>query len=83
MSLKQLPRRLSRSCADEAGQTLIEYAVLALLISIAAVILMSAIGLDIAEWFDAIENVLGLGADNTVDATPGTDDATAPTGVVN
>ena len=66
---------------DESGQTLIEYALLAFLIAIVSIVLLAAIGLDLAETFDAIENALGLGADNTVDATPGTDDATAPTGV--
>ena len=66
---------------DESGQTLIEYALLAFLIAIVSIVLLAAIGLDLAETFDKIENSLGLGADNTVDTTPGTDDATAPTGV--
>ena len=65
---------------DEAGQTLIEYALLAFLVAIVSIVLLAAIGLDLAETFDEVENALGLGADNTV-ATPGTDDASAPTGV--
>ena len=39
--------------------------------------LLAAIGLDLAETFDEIENALGLGADNTIDTTPGTNDAAA------
>ena len=66
---------------DERGQTLIEYALLAFLIAIVSIVLLSAIGLDLAETFNKIENSLGLGNDNTVDTTPGTDDASAPTGV--
>jgi Flp pilus assembly pilin Flp len=66
---------------DEEGQTLIEYALLAFLVAIVSIVLLSAIGLDLAETFDEIENALGLGNDNTVNTTPGTDDATAPTGV--
>ena len=45
-----------------------------------SIILLAAIGLDLAETFDEVENSLGLGADNTVDATPGTDDADAADG---
>ena len=67
---------------DEEGQTLIEYALLAFLVAIVSIVLLSAIGLDLAETFDEIENALGLGNENTVDTTPGTDDQDAPTGVV-
>ena len=73
--------RLTRLRSDEAGQTLIEYSGMALLVSIAVIVLLSAIGLDIAEWFDAVEDALGLGAGNTVDTSPGTDDTSAPSGV--
>ena len=72
--------QMSRLRKDEAGQTLIEYALLAFLIAIVSIVLLAAIGLDLAETFDEIENALGLGADNTVTA-PGTDDASAPSGV--
>ncbi len=75
-----LRRQLSRLQAED-GQTLIEYGGVALLISIAVLVLLTALGLDIAEGFDEIENTLGLGDDNTIDTTPGTDDASAPAGV--
>ena len=76
-----LQARISRLRAEESGQTLIEYAGMALLISIALIVLLAAIGLDLAEGFDLIEDTLGLGTPNVVDATPGIDDAAAPTGV--
>ena len=60
---------------------MIEYAGMALLISVALIVLLTAIGLDLAEGFDVIENTLGLGESNVVDAAPGIDDAAAPTGV--
>ena len=82
MIITYLRSQLSRLRKDEAGQTLIEYALLAFLVAIVSIVLLSAIGLDLAETFDKIENSLGLGTENTVDATPGTDDADAPTGVV-
>ena len=63
------------------GQTMIEYALLAFLISVFSIIFLSAIGLDLAEWMDAVENALGLGNDNSVNATPGTDDADTAAGV--
>jgi Flp pilus assembly pilin Flp len=70
---------------DEEGQTLIEYALLAFLIAIVAILLLAAIGLDLAETFDKVENSLGIGADNVVDTPVGTDDQTAPTdtGTIN
>jgi Flp pilus assembly pilin Flp len=66
---------------DEDGQTLIEYALLAFLIAIVSIVLLAAIGLDLAETFDKIENSLGLGNPNTVDTTPGTNDAASAAGV--
>jgi len=72
--------QLSRLRKDEAGQTLIEYALLAFLIAIAAIIFLSAIGLDLAETFDEVENALGLNDPN--DLTPtGVDDAATADGV--
>ena len=53
-------------CAKSEGQTLIEYALLAFLIAIVSIVLLAAIGLDLAETFDEVENALGLGAHNTV-----------------
>ena len=77
--------QLSRLRKDEAGQTLIEYALLAFLIAIVAILLLAAIGLDLAETFDKVENSLGLGASNVVDTPVGTDDQIAPTetGTIN
>ena len=49
---------------EENGQSMIEYALLAFLIAIAAVVLLSVIGVDIAEVFDSVENQIG---DNTAD----------------
>jgi Flp pilus assembly pilin Flp len=74
-------QRLAQLRTDESGQTLIEYAGMTLLIAIVVVVLLSAIGLDIAEWFNGVEDALGVGSDNTVDATPGLDDVSAPSGV--
>ena len=83
MSPTDLNARLARLRTEESGQTLIEYAGMVLLVAIVSIVLLSAIGLDLAEWFDAVDEALGLGDANTADATPGTDDASAPTGVVN
>jgi Flp pilus assembly pilin Flp len=78
--LSHVRAALARLRKDD-GQTLIEYALLAFLIAIVSIVLLYAIGLDLAETFDEIENALGLGADNTIDTTPGTDDASAPSNV--
>ena len=77
--------RLARLRDEVEGQTLIEYALLAFLIAIVAILLLAAIGLDLAETFDKVENSLGLGADNVVDTPVGTDDQAAPTetGTIN
>jgi Flp pilus assembly pilin Flp len=83
MTRTNLHARLTRSRSEEAGQTLIEYAPIALLVSIAAIVLLSAIGFDLAEWFDAVENTLGVGGGDAVDTAPTRDDDTsAPSGVV-
>ncbi len=71
--------QLARLRDEVEGQTLIEYALLAFLIAIVSILLLAAIGLDLAETFNEIEDSLGLGNDNTVDATVGTDDQTTPT----
>jgi Flp pilus assembly pilin Flp len=78
--INYLRARIARLRKDE-GQTLIEYALLAFLIAIVSILLLAAIGLDLAETFDEVENALGLGNSNTI-TTPGTDDQAAPTGVV-
>lgn len=72
--------QLARLRSEIEGQTLIEYALLAFLIAIAAIIFLSAIGLDLAETFDAVENALGLGLENDATAS-GVNDATAASGV--
>lgn len=72
--------QLARLREEDVGQTLIEYALLAFLIAIVSILLLAAIGLDLAETFDEVENALGLGAPNTI-TTPGTDDTAAPVGV--
>jgi len=63
---------LSRLRREEEGQSMIEYALLAFLIAIAAVVLLSVIGVDVAEVFDSVEN--NIGDDTAVD------DGTAPQG---
>lgn len=65
---------------EEDGQTLIEYALLAFLVAIVSILLLTAIGLDLAETFDEVENALGLGAANDVH-TPGTSDVATPDNV--
>lgn len=52
-------RAYNRVRDEERGQSMIEYALLAFLIAIAAVVLLSVIGVDIAEVFDDVENNLG------------------------
>jgi Flp pilus assembly pilin Flp len=73
--------RLNRLWAGENGQTLIEYALLAFLIAIAAILFLAAIGLDLAETFDAVENALGLGASNDATTDPAVSDAATASGV--
>ena len=73
--------QLERLRSEEDGQTMIEYAGMALLVSISVILILSAIGLDLAETFDEVENALGIGAANDVPDDPGVSDATPPTGV--
>ncbi len=77
--INQLRAQLARLRKDD-GQTLIEYALLAFLVAIVSIVLLAAIGLDLAETFDEVENALGLNGENDI-ATPGKDDADAPAGV--
>jgi Flp pilus assembly pilin Flp len=78
----ELRSRLARLQAEEAGQALIEYAFLAVLVAIVAIVFLAAIGLDLTEPFNAIEDVLGLGGENTVDPPAvGIDDAATADGV--
>lgn len=62
---------------SERGQGMVEYALILFLVSIGAVILLTAIGFDIQEVFNAVENALGFGDSETPgptgdnDASPG------------
>jgi Flp pilus assembly pilin Flp len=72
--------QLARLRKDD-GQTMIEYALLAFLVAIVSIVFLSAIGLDLAETFDAVEDALGIGAPNPgVDSTPGVSDTVPHTG---
>ena len=63
---------------NELGQNLIEYAFLLFILSIALVVLLSVIGVDIKEMFDAVENETGDNAVNGDDglSVPSDDNAT-------
>jgi Flp pilus assembly pilin Flp len=63
---------------EERGQGLVEYALLLVLVSIAIVILLSVVGVDLKEMFDAVENLTG-DPDNGEDPVRpiGDDNATA------
>jgi Flp pilus assembly pilin Flp len=59
---------------SERGQGMVEYALILFLISIGAVVLLTAIGFDIQEVFDTVEDALGIGGADPTDPT-GDDDA--------
>jgi Flp pilus assembly pilin Flp len=63
---------------SERGQGMVEYALILFLISIGAVLFLTAIGFDIQEVFDEVENALGID-DGEVPAAVGDDDNPAPT----
>jgi Flp pilus assembly pilin Flp len=68
--------KAARAFKDESGQSLIEYALLALFIAMAAIILLSVIGVDVAEFFDSVEDVTGdAGNGNEPVVVPGDDNA--------
>ena len=79
--LDRLLRRAGARIRQDQGQTLVEYAVLAALIAVASILFLSAIGLDIAEIFDKVENAFGIGSPNTV-GPGGVSDVAPKTGVV-
>jgi Flp pilus assembly pilin Flp len=58
---------------NEEGQTLIEYALIASLVAIAAILLLVAVGWDIQETFDQVEEALGFGTNGV--APTGDEDA--------
>jgi Flp pilus assembly pilin Flp len=47
--------------SSERGQGMVEYALILFLISIGAVLFLSAIGFDVQEVFDEVEDALGIG----------------------
>jgi len=66
-------RELVRSCiqrlrADERGQTMIEYALIAFLVAIAAIVLLANVGVDLEEVFNKIEDALGFSQSATTPA---------------
>ena len=63
--------------ASERGQGMVEYALILFLISIGAVLFLTAIGFDVQEVFDEVENALGIG-DPDPPADEGDDDQAAP-----
>ena len=75
-----LRARLAELRIAESGQTLVEYALLGVLVSIVAIAFLAAVGLDLSEAYDAVENLLGVGGDNTVSTPVGEDDTAAPLG---
>ena len=63
---------------SERGQGMVEYALILFLISIGAVVLLTAIGFDVQEVFDEVEDALGIGpAEAPTDE--GDNDQAAPT----
>jgi Flp pilus assembly pilin Flp len=62
---------------SERGQGMVEYALILFLVSIGAVLFLTAIGFDIKEVFDSVENALGLG-DGEAPAPTGDNDQAGP-----
>lgn len=63
---------------SERGQGMVEYALILFLISIGAVLFLTAIGFDVQEVFDEVEDALGIG-DPEAPADEGDNDQAAPT----
>jgi Flp pilus assembly pilin Flp len=59
---------------SERGQGMVEYALIVFLISIGSLILLTAIGFDLQEVFDSVEEALGTGEPDAENPT-GDDDA--------
>jgi pilus assembly protein Flp/PilA len=66
---------------SERGQGMVEYALIVFLISIGSLILLTAIGLDLQEVFDTVEDALGTGPADNENPT-GDDDAEVGAGQV-
>ena len=62
---------------SERGQGMVEYALILFLISIGAVLFLTAIGFDVQEVFDEVEDALGVG-DPEAPADEGDNDQAAP-----
>jgi Flp pilus assembly pilin Flp len=63
---------------SERGQGMVEYALILFLISIGAVLFLTAIGVDVQEVFDEVENALGIGPDIEAPGDEGDDDTPSP-----
>ena len=50
--------------ADERGTTQVEYGLITVLSSIVAIVLLLAIGFDVIELVDAVEDLTGLGGED-------------------
>jgi Flp pilus assembly pilin Flp len=72
-----LARRVVRLLPEQRGQTLIEYGLLTFLIAIAAIAFLTAIGFDLEEVFNEVEDSLGLDTGEAPTAT-GDDDQPTP-----
>ena len=59
LSVLLIVRAVGRAVTVTRGQTLIEYTLILALIAIVTMLLMSAVGWDLQETFDGIENFLG------------------------
>jgi Flp pilus assembly pilin Flp len=64
--------------SSERGQGMVEYALILFLISIGAVLFLTAIGFDVQEVFDEVEDALGIGGPEAP-ADEGDNDQAAPT----
>lgn len=73
---RPLRRRMWSRVKEDGGQSTAEYGLLAVLVSIAAVLLLSVVGVDLKEMFDAVEDITGIGANgNEPIEVPRDDDA--------
>jgi Flp pilus assembly pilin Flp len=79
LTKKLLERRddIRAALDSERGQGMVEYALILFLISIGAVLFLTAIGFDVQEVFNEVENALGIG-DPEAPAAEGDDDQVDP-----
>ena len=61
-------------CRSEDGQGSVEYALLAVFVSITAFVLLSVIGVDVMEFFDVIEDATGDSANGNEPVNVSNDD---------